>query len=126
MCAVNRYECHCAARYGGNNCQVDKGSPCSPNPCRHTGRCVEDVRGDYTCLCPNNYHGTHCELEVSLDPQCVARPCLNNGSCSVPDPAAPYVCDCPPGEYLYDVACYCITWCINEYVYRVHGTQLRD
>nr|XP_049698738.1 protein crumbs [Helicoverpa armigera] len=93
----DRYECHCTARYTGNNCEVDAGDPCEPGPCQNGGRCVEDTRGDYTCDCPANYHGTYCELEVSLDPQCVAGPCRNNGSCSVPPGADSYVCDCPPG-----------------------------
>ncbi|CAF4921214.1 unnamed protein product [Pieris macdunnoughi] len=77
----DRYECHCSARYSGNNCEVDA-----------------DTRGDYTCLCPKHYHGMYCELEDSLDPQCVAGPCRNNGSCSVPTGADSYVCDCLPGN----------------------------
>ncbi|KAM3956609.1 LOW QUALITY PROTEIN: cell polarity complex component crumbs [Aphomia sociella] len=93
----DRYECHCTARYTGNNCEVDAGDPCASAPCRHNGRCREDARGDYTCLCTPRYHGPHCELEVSLDPQCVAGPCRNNGSCSVPPGEDRYVCDCPPG-----------------------------
>ncbi|CAF4921197.1 unnamed protein product [Pieris macdunnoughi] len=80
----DRYECHCSARYTGNNCEVDAGDPCASAPCHHGGTCVEDTRGDYTCLCPKHYHGMYCELEDSLDPQCVAGPCRNNGSCSVP------------------------------------------
>ncbi|CAB3259357.1 unnamed protein product [Arctia plantaginis] len=93
----DRYECLCTARYRGNNCEVDAGDPCASAPCQNGARCVEDVRGDYTCDCPRNYHGTYCELEVSLDPLCVAGPCINNGSCTVPPDADTYVCDCPPG-----------------------------
>ncbi|KAJ8734438.1 hypothetical protein PYW08_013688 [Mythimna loreyi] len=93
----DRYECHCTARYTGNNCEVDAGDPCASGPCQNGARCVEDIRGDYSCDCPPNYHGTYCELEVSLDPQCVAGPCRNNGSCSVPPGADSYVCACPPG-----------------------------
>ncbi|XP_022113060.2 protein crumbs [Pieris rapae] len=93
----DRYECHCSARYTGNNCEVDAGDPCASAPCHHGGTCVEDTRGDYTCLCPKHYHGMFCELEDSLDPQCVAGPCRNNGSCSVPTGADSYVCDCLPG-----------------------------
>ncbi|XP_050663637.1 protein crumbs-like [Leptidea sinapis] len=93
----DKYECHCSARYTGNNCEVDAGDPCSAAPCQHAARCVEDARGDYVCVCPPHYHGVHCELEESLDPQCVAGPCRNNGSCSVPAGTDTYVCDCPPG-----------------------------
>ncbi|XP_060810667.1 protein crumbs [Amyelois transitella] len=93
----DRYECHCTARYTGNNCEVDAGDPCLSAPCQHGGRCLLDSRGDYTCACTPRYHGTHCELEVSLDPVCVAGPCRNNGSCSVPPGADSYVCACVPG-----------------------------
>ncbi|KAJ8734397.1 hypothetical protein PYW07_014948 [Mythimna separata] len=55
----DRYECHCTARYTGNNCEVDAGDPCASNPCQNAARCVEDVRGDYSCDCPPNYHGTY-------------------------------------------------------------------
>lgn len=41
--------------------------------------------------------GVHCELEESLDPQCAAQPCRNNGSCSVPPGSDEYVCECAPG-----------------------------
>ncbi|XP_053602020.1 protein crumbs [Plodia interpunctella] len=92
----DRYECHCTARYTGNNCEVDAGDPCLSSPCQHSGRCVLDARGDYSCVCGARYHGAHCELEVSLDPQCQAGPCRNNGSCSL-GPGDLYVCACPPG-----------------------------
>ncbi|KAL0896199.1 hypothetical protein ABMA27_012142 [Loxostege sticticalis] len=93
----DRYECHCTARYTGNNCEVDAGDPCRSAPCQHGGRCLETARGDYTCSCTPNYHGQHCELEVSLDPLCVEGPCRNNGSCSVPPGADSYVCTCQEG-----------------------------
>ncbi|XP_049888024.1 protein crumbs [Pectinophora gossypiella] len=96
----DRYECHCTARYTGNNCEVDAGDPCRSAPCQHGGRCVEDVRGDYSCVCEPDYHGVFCELEVSPHPLCEgtpAGPCRNNGSCSVPPAHDSYVCSCPPG-----------------------------
>ncbi|XP_061722977.1 protein crumbs [Cydia pomonella] len=94
---LDNYECICSARYTGKNCEVDTGDPCASGPCQHAGRCVEDARGDYQCVCDPRYHGVHCELEVSEDPLCVAGPCRNNGSCSVPPTADTYVCSCPPG-----------------------------
>ncbi|KAH9642002.1 hypothetical protein HF086_010514 [Spodoptera exigua] len=97
----DRYECHCTARYTGNNCEVDAGDPCASAPCQHGGRCVEEPRGSYSCACPAGYHGAYCELEESLDPQCVAGPCHHNASCSVPPGADTYVCACPPGAYTH-------------------------
>lgn len=93
----DRYECHCTARYTGNNCEVDAGDPCASAPCQHGARCVEEPRGSYSCACAPGYHGALCELEESLDPQCVARPCQHGASCSVPPGADTYVCACPPG-----------------------------
>ncbi|KAG7303794.1 hypothetical protein JYU34_010690 [Plutella xylostella] len=92
----DRYECHCTARYSGNNCEVDLGPACGAAPCR-AGACRDLPTGDYVCQCPDHLRGKHCEIEVSLEPACVAAPCLNNGSCSVPPGQDAYVCECPPG-----------------------------
>ncbi|CAG5034752.1 unnamed protein product [Parnassius apollo] len=85
----DRYECHCSARYTGNNCEVDAGEPCASAPCQHAGRCVEDARGDYTCLCAPGYHGT-CSLSLA--------PCQHAGRC-VEDARGDYTCLCAPGYH---------------------------
>ncbi|KAL4721378.1 hypothetical protein ACJJTC_005184, partial [Scirpophaga incertulas] len=91
-----RYECHCTARYTGNNCEVDAGDPCLQQPCRR-GTCVETAGGDYRCLCPPAYHGVHCEAEASQEPACAGVACRNNGSCAVSAALQRAVCTCPPG-----------------------------
>jgi protein crumbs len=93
----NDYECHCTARYGGKNCQIDNGPPCEAHPCLNQGSCAEDVRGNYQCFCPPGYTGSHCETEISVNPLCVNNPCLNNGTCSVPPGAKRYECECVHG-----------------------------
>lgn len=54
---ADRYECHCAARYSGNNCQLDNGPPCNSDPCLNGGHCEETKQGDYVCTCSQGYYG---------------------------------------------------------------------
>ncbi|KAI5637366.1 EGF-like domain-containing protein [Phthorimaea operculella] len=99
----DRYECHCTARYTGNNCEVDAGDPCRSAPCQHNGRCIENAHGDYTCDCPHNYHGlytSYCMLrytyncEVDAGDPCRSGPCQHNGRC-IENAHGDYTCDCP-------------------------------
>ncbi|KAK2581667.1 hypothetical protein KPH14_002164 [Odynerus spinipes] len=111
----DRYECHCYARYSGNNCQIDNGPPCLSNPCRNGGICIEDKKGDYTCNCqpgfmacpPNSIcvedsHGPQCVCNpgyMGNPPNCTinycaSNPCVNGGTCSSTRDG--YNCTCPP------------------------------
>ncbi|XP_071442369.1 protein crumbs isoform X3 [Hetaerina americana] len=95
----DRYECRCAARYSGNNCEIDMGSPCEREgfrPCKNNGICQEDPMGNYTCTCEPRYTGQHCETEVSPH-LCDNNPCRNNGTCHVSQNGNQYECICPPG-----------------------------
>ncbi|XP_077463065.1 coagulation factor X [Stigmatopora argus] len=38
-------------------------NPCGSNPCLNGGKCMLE-RGDFHCLCPPNYHGSTCQLEL--------------------------------------------------------------
>ncbi|XP_043274627.1 protein crumbs isoform X2 [Venturia canescens] len=91
----DRYECHCYARYSGNNCQLDNGPPCSSNPCKNSGTCVEDSKGDFTCTCPHGYTGALCESQLGVR-LCENNPCKNKGSC-VALTDSDYRCHCAPG-----------------------------
>ncbi|XP_069695931.1 protein crumbs isoform X4 [Periplaneta americana] len=93
----DRYECRCAARYSGNNCEINNGSPCERNgvnPCKNNGRCEEDAVGNYKCVCEGGFTGPHCETEVGPH-LCESFPCKNNGSCRVTGNR--YECTCLPG-----------------------------
>ncbi|XP_018896752.2 protein crumbs isoform X2 [Bemisia tabaci] len=95
----DRYLCQCSARYSGNNCEIDNGSPCAPNvnPCENNGVCQETPRGDYICHCPPGFTGQNCEDELLMT-TCDDKTCGNNGSCRlVPGKKNSYECACPPG-----------------------------
>ena len=84
-------------------------------PCRNGGECLPDYRyldggGNFTCLCPEEYTGTRCELDVD---KCKDKPCLN-GNCTNQQPG--FSCSCIAG-YTGNL---CETQVINSpYVYKV-------
>ena len=49
-------------------------SVCSEQqPCQHGATCVMEDSGDYTCLCPEGFHGRNCQLKVG---PCHQRRCV--------------------------------------------------
>lgn len=59
--------------------------------CLHGGRC--GLVGNQTqCICPQGYHGQHCEL---LTDRCQSSPCLNGATCV--DNGKLVFCKCPVG-----------------------------
>ncbi|XP_046419281.1 protein crumbs isoform X6 [Neodiprion fabricii] len=91
----DRYECHCFARYSGNNCQLDNGPPCDSNPCQNGGSCAEDSRGNYSCTCIPGFTGTLCDSQLGVS-LCERNPCENDGTCyNVAD--GEYKCECSSG-----------------------------
>ncbi|KAG5680801.1 hypothetical protein PVAND_010286 [Polypedilum vanderplanki] len=91
------YECHCPARYGGNNCDKDYGPPCDKNPCKNRGMCEEDEKGNFKCICDHEHTGKFCEIHVESHPLCDKNPCLNNGTCRVLPGSNKYECLCLDG-----------------------------
>ena len=37
--------------------------------------------GIFKCICPLNYTGQHCEIEIGIDLKCDESPCQNDGFC---------------------------------------------
>ncbi|XP_015599265.1 protein crumbs isoform X2 [Cephus cinctus] len=91
----DRYECHCYARYSGNNCQLDNGPPCLSGPCRNGGACTEDQKGDYSCTCQPGFTGAFCESQLGVR-LCEQNPCKNDGICMALT-ESDYKCECNPG-----------------------------
>ncbi|XP_014482747.1 PREDICTED: protein crumbs isoform X4 [Dinoponera quadriceps] len=91
----DRYECHCTARYSGNNCQIDNGPPCQNTPCRNGGTCIEDSRGDFSCNCKAGFTGSRCESQLGVR-LCEQSPCRNDGVC-LALAENEYRCECQPG-----------------------------
>ncbi|XP_067213668.1 protein crumbs isoform X3 [Linepithema humile] len=91
----DRYECHCYARYSGNNCEIDDGPPCLKGPCRNGGTCIEDARGDFKCVCKAGFTGHFCDSQLGVR-LCEQSPCRNDGVCiALTDNE--YECECQPG-----------------------------
>lgn len=91
----DRYECHCYARYSGNNCQIDNGPPCDSSPCRNGGTCTEESDGNYSCTCIPGFTGILCESQVGVS-LCELSPCKNDGICMTVTENE-YKCECIPG-----------------------------
>ncbi|CAO1412778.1 unnamed protein product [Diamesa serratosioi] len=93
----DEYQCHCTARYGGKNCEVDNGAPCLAQPCQNGATCLEDTRGDFKCFCAPGFTGKMCDIEFVTQPLCEKSPCLNNGTCRASANSKVYECDCADG-----------------------------
>ncbi|XP_075227942.1 cell polarity complex component crumbs isoform X2 [Lycorma delicatula] len=92
---ADRYQCHCAPRYKGNNCEIDMGPLCEPNPCHNDRPCRETSMGDFNCDCGHQFTGKKCDIKVSSS-LCENNPCHNGGTCLLKGGIA-YECLCPPG-----------------------------
>ncbi|XP_042309716.1 protocadherin Fat 2 [Sceloporus undulatus] len=64
---------------------------CRSNPCLNDGLCTEMQNGGYSCICPLQFSGDHCEMTDSL---CESKPCLHGGTCALSEKGG-YTCHCP-------------------------------
>ncbi|KAH0629857.1 hypothetical protein JD844_012285 [Phrynosoma platyrhinos] len=63
---------------------------CRSNPCLNDGLCTEMQNGGYSCICPLQFSGDHCEMTDSL---CESKPCLHGGTCALSEKGG-YTCHC--------------------------------
>uniref|UniRef100_A0A4W6CM00 Delta like non-canonical Notch ligand 2 n=1 Tax=Lates calcarifer TaxID=8187 RepID=A0A4W6CM00_LATCA len=86
------WQCSCEPGWGGHL------SVCSEQqPCQNGATCVMEDSGEYTCLCPEGFHGRDCQLKTG---PCHQRrsPCKNGGLCEDADGfAAELTCRCLAG-----------------------------
>ncbi|XP_065199574.1 protocadherin-like wing polarity protein stan [Planococcus citri] len=105
---VSTFVCQCPFGYTGSNehylCDTEV-NLCYSNPCQHGGTCKRK-EGGYTCLCPSQYTGEKCEIDLLAD-KCQPGVC-HSGSTCVPLTQGGFVCDdCAPNSTYdnYDRIC---------------------
>ncbi|XP_061473408.1 protocadherin Fat 2 [Rhineura floridana] len=75
---------------GVRQCCPNTGA-CISNPCLNDGLCIEMQGGGYSCMCPVQFSGDHCEAADSL---CEGNLCLHGGTCALSEKGG-YTCHCP-------------------------------
>eukprot|EP00064_Thunnus_orientalis_P022997 superscaffoldBa00008281_g23221 len=91
------WQCSCEAGWGGRFCDKDLHVCSEQQPCQNGATCVMEDSGEYTCLCPEGFHGRNCQLKTG---PCHQRrsPCKNGGLCEDADGfAAELSCRCLAG-----------------------------
>ncbi|XP_068597073.1 protein delta homolog 2 [Brachionichthys hirsutus] len=91
------WQCSCEAGWGGRFCDKDLSVCSEQQPCLNGATCVMEDSGEYTCLCPDGFHGRRCRLKTG---PCHQRrsPCRNGGLCEDADGfAAALTCRCLAG-----------------------------
>nr|XP_032803601.1 protein jagged-1b-like [Petromyzon marinus] len=72
------WQCSCETNWGGLLCDKDLNYCGTHTPCRNGGTCANTEPDEYTCVCPEGYSGTTCEI---AEHACLSDPCANDGSC---------------------------------------------
>ncbi|KAK6644342.1 hypothetical protein RUM43_000609 [Polyplax serrata] len=93
-------QCQCLPGYTGSGigpfgCELTGSggsrNPCSPNPCRHAGRCYVTSDNNYTCTCTAGYTGSTCNIPIN---PCNSNPCQNGGTCIFRKTYRTFLCRC--------------------------------
>ncbi|KAF7642793.1 hypothetical protein LDENG_00250580, partial [Lucifuga dentata] len=74
------WQCSCEAGWAGRFCDKDLHVCWKQQPCQNGATCVMEDSGEYSCLCPEGFHGRNCQLKTG---PCHQRrsPCKNGGLC---------------------------------------------
>ncbi|XP_056252051.1 protein delta homolog 2 [Seriola aureovittata] len=91
------WQCSCEPGWGGRFCDKDLFVCSEQQPCHNGATCVMEDSGEYTCLCPEGFHGRDCQLKTG---PCHQRrsPCKNGGLCEDADGfAEELTCRCLAG-----------------------------
>ncbi|XP_078503561.1 protein delta homolog 2 [Lissotriton helveticus] len=74
------WQCMCLAGWAGKFCDRDVQICVHQNPCQNGAECIDDPEGEYSCVCPEGFHGKHCEQKTGPCER-AGTPCKNGGSC---------------------------------------------
>ncbi|XP_029377620.1 protein delta homolog 2 isoform X2 [Echeneis naucrates] len=91
------WQCSCEQGWGGRFCGKDLHICAKQQPCQNGATCMMEESGEYTCLCPEGFHGQNCQLKNG---PCHQRrsPCKNGGLCADADGfAEELTCRCLAG-----------------------------
>ncbi|KAK2824742.1 hypothetical protein Q5P01_021917 [Channa striata] len=91
------WQCSCEPGWGGRFCDKDLFVCLEQQPCQNGATCVMEDSGEYSCLCPEGFHGRNCQLKTG--PCHHSRSlCKNGGLCEDADGfAAVLTCRCLAG-----------------------------
>lgn len=91
---LESYFCTCPRFYSGDHCELYN-SPCRINPCKNSGKCLQDVQSarGFQCLCTSRWKGKNC----ALPRLCSSVRCANGGTCMETTDTFQWRCLCPPG-----------------------------
>ncbi|NXP37310.1 DLK2 protein, partial [Leiothrix lutea] len=67
------------------------------SPCQNGAQCIYDRDGEYSCLCPEGFHGKDCEMKTGPCEK-AGSPCKNGGQCQDENGfASNFTCRCLAG-----------------------------
>ncbi|XP_067367399.1 protein delta homolog 2 isoform X2 [Channa argus] len=91
------WQCSCEPGWGGRFCDKDLFVCLEEQPCQNGATCVMEDSGEYTCLCPEGFHGRNCQLKTGPCHQSRSL-CKNGGLCEDAEGfAAELTCRCLAG-----------------------------
>ncbi|XP_046885733.1 protein delta homolog 2 isoform X1 [Hypomesus transpacificus] len=89
------WQCSCEPGWVGRFCDKDVHVCLREEPCQNGATCFTNDSGEYSCLCPDGFHGRNCELKTGPC-QKTRSPCKNGGLCE------------DEGGYAPELSCRCL------------------
>ncbi|KAL0964333.1 hypothetical protein UPYG_G00322380 [Umbra pygmaea] len=90
------WQCTCEPDWAGRFCDKDIHVCSKEEPCQNGATCYTNASGEYTCLCPDSFHGRNCEHRTGPCHRTGRSPCKNGGQCE------------DSGGYALEVSCRCL------------------
>uniref|UniRef100_W5NJ49 Delta like non-canonical Notch ligand 2 n=1 Tax=Lepisosteus oculatus TaxID=7918 RepID=W5NJ49_LEPOC len=91
------WQCTCESGWAGRFCDKDIYVCSNQLPCLNGATCIANEDAEYTCFCPEGFHGRHCQLKIGPCER-TRSPCKNGGTClDDSGHAAEFSCRCLAG-----------------------------